>query len=48
MLDFLKPKRRRRRKPVDPATRIGREVGKAAGAAAGGLIASIFKSILKK
>jgi hypothetical protein len=48
MINFLKRKRRRRNKPVDPATRIGREVGKAAGAAAGGLIASIFKSLLKK
>ena len=49
MLDFLKPKhRRKRRKPVDPATRIGREVGKAAGAVAGGLLATLIKSILKR
>jgi hypothetical protein len=47
MLDFLKP-RRRRRKPVDPATRIGREVGKVAGAAATGLLMKLLKSVLKK
>jgi hypothetical protein len=47
MLDFLKPKRRRRKR-VDPATRIGREVGRAVGVAATGLLMRLLKSVLKK
>jgi hypothetical protein len=47
MFDFLK-KRRKRRKPVDPATRLGREVGKVAGAAATGILIGIVRKILKK
>jgi hypothetical protein len=47
MFDFLR-KRRKRRKPVDPATRLGREVGKVAGAAATGILIGLAKKLLKK
>ncbi len=47
MFDFLK-KRRKRRKPVDPATRLGREVGKVAGAAATGIILGLVRKLMKK
>jgi hypothetical protein len=47
MFDFIKT-RRKRRKPVDPATRLGREVGKVAGAAATGMVLGMIRKFLKK
>jgi hypothetical protein len=47
MFDLIR-RRRKRRKPVDPATRIGREVGKVAGAAASGVILGLLRKFLKK
>ncbi len=46
MINFFR--QRRRRKRVDPAKRLGRDVGNFAGAAAGGLIATLLKSIFKR
>jgi hypothetical protein len=44
MFDYLRQRRRRRRKPVDPATKIGREVGKVAS----GVILTMLRSLFKK
>ena len=48
MFDFLKERRKRRRRRVDPAARLGNEVGKVAGAAASGIILGLVRKFLKK
>ena len=48
MFDFLKERRKRRRRRVDPAARLGNEVGKVAGAAAVGLLGALVRKFLKK